>query len=145
MTQRQLFHSLQFSDADAAMVFLQAVGFTEAAVHRDDAGRVLHAEYHWRETGAVMFGSVMTAEEAEGTDRATHADDGSPWVRTPGHGQCYCVVETDEDVDRVHDLALAAGGTSLQAPDNPDYGGRGCTVRDPEGNQWSFGSYPGAS
>ena len=39
--------------------------------------------------------------------------------------------------------ALAAGGTSVQAPMDPDYGGRTCTVRDAEGNQWSFGSYPG--
>ena len=136
MTTPPLSHSLPFDDADAAMEFLRAVGFREAAVHRDDSGAVVHAEYLWRDTGGVMFGSAVRArgETAEGTD----------WVRSSGHGQCYCVVETDEDVDRVHAAALSAGATSVQEPNDPDYGGRTCTVRDAEGNQWSFGSYPGA-
>lgn len=128
---RQLFHSLQFTDPDVAMEFLRAVGFTEAAVYRDDAGAVVHAQYHWRETGGVMFGSVNADREETG------------YVRSAGTGQCYCVVGTDAEVDRVHDAALAAGATSVVAPNDPDYGGRGCTVRDAEGNQWSFGSYAG--
>jgi uncharacterized glyoxalase superfamily protein PhnB len=132
MSNRTLFHSLSFNDVGAAMAFLTAVGFTEAAVHRDesDPSRVLHAQYDWRETGGVMFGSPRV-------------DDDRGFVDSVGHGQCYCVVASDADVDRVYDAALAAGATSVLAPADPEYGGRGCTVRDPEGNQWSFGSYPG--
>lgn len=141
---RQLFHSLQFRDADRAMTWLRAVGFTEAACYRDDTGLVVHAQYNWRETGAIMFGSVMTPQETEGTDRRAHDDAGQAWERPTGQGQCYCVVDSDAQVDEVHEAALAAGGTSIMAPQEPDYGGRGCTVRDPEGNQWSFGTYPGA-
>lgn len=132
MSERQLFASLQYHDADAAMDFLRAVGFVEAACYRDDTGAVAHAQFKWRDTGGIMLGSVKRAD-----------DDDSAWPRTAGQGQCYCVVATDEEVDRVHAAALAAGATSLEAPMSPDYGGRSCAVRDPEGNQWSFGSYAG--
>jgi len=128
---RQLFHSLQFSDVDRAIAFLEAVGFTAAGVHRDDAGRVVHAQFNWRDTGGVMFGEVDADRPSTGYERHT------------GGAQCYCVVDSDADVDRVHTAALAAGATSVIAPRDPDYGGRGCTVRDHEGNQWSFGSFPG--
>lgn len=133
MSNRTLFHSMQFHDPAAGARFLEAVGFTRAAWHTDpgDESIVEHAQYNWRDTGGVMFGSVR------------RGDDSSAWVRSAGHGQCYCVVETDDEVDRVHAAAVAAGATSLQEPSDPGYGGRTCAVRDAEGNQWSFGSYPG--
>ncbi len=81
-----------------------------------------------------MFGSRRS-------DRAGAASDG--WVDSTGHGQCYCVVATDAEVDEVYAKAVAAGGTSVRPPQDQDYGGRVCAVRDPEGNQWSFGSYQG--
>lgn len=129
----QLFHSLAFDDVEAGIAFLTAVGFTQRALHRDpdDASVVVHAEFAWRDNGGVMFGSNRGR-----TDNSSFTDE-------VGHARCYCVVETDADVDRVHSAALGAGATSLQAPMNPDYGGRTCTVRDPEGNQWSFGTYAG--
>jgi uncharacterized glyoxalase superfamily protein PhnB len=46
-------------------------------------------------------------------------------------------------VDRLFERAVAAGATVVRPPTDQDYGGRGCTLRDPEGNQWSFGSYRG--
>jgi uncharacterized glyoxalase superfamily protein PhnB len=132
MSRPTLFHSLTFDDAHAAMEFLEAVGFVRAAVFTDegDPTRVVHAAYTWRDHGGVMFGS-------------RRLDNADGFVDSTGHGQCYCVVERDADVDRIHAAALAAGATSVQPPADPEYGGRGCTVRDPEGNQWSFGSYPG--
>ena len=133
MSNRTLFHSLQYADVDAGMAFLRAVGFTEAACYRDESGAVVHAQYNWRDTGGVMFGAVQRADG--------EADTG--WARSTGHGQCYCVVESPEDVDRIHAAALAAGATSLREPAEPDYGGRECAVADAEGNQWSFGTYPG--
>lgn len=132
MSTRTLFHSLQYHDVEAGMAFLRTVGFTEAACYRDESGAVVHAQYNWRDTGGVMFGAV---ERADGDDSA--------WSRSPGHGQCYCVVATEDEVDRIHAAALAAGATSLRAPAPPDYGGRECAVADAEGNQWSFGTYPG--
>ena len=46
-------------------------------------------------------------------------------------------------VDALYERAVAAGATVVRKPEDQDYGGRGCTLRDPEGNQWSFGSYRG--
>lgn len=126
-----LFHTLTFRDADAAVAFLEVVGFTRRALMTSAPGVVDHAEYAWGDRGGIMFGSA---------GRRTADDE---HLELPGTSSCYCVVETDEEVDAVYDRALAAGGTSVQAPMDPDYGGRTCTVRDAEGNQWSFGSYPG--
>ena len=126
-----LFASMQFRDVERAVVFLTAVGFTEAATYRDDDGVVVHAEYHWRESGGLMFGA----------DRGRTGDD--EWRDTVGAGSCYCVAVDEDDVRRIHDAALAAGATSVRAPAEPDYGGLECAVRDAEGNQWSFGTYAG--
>lgn len=129
----QLFHSLSFDDAEAGIAFLTAAGFTERVVHRDpaDPSVVVHAEFAWRQTGGVMFGSNRGR-----TDTADFTD-------AVGQARCYCVVETDADVDRVHAATVGVGATSIRAPEGQDYGGRTCVVRDVEGNLWSFGSYRG--
>lgn len=43
-----------------------------------------------------------------------------------------------EDVDAVYAKALAAGGTSKQAPADQFYGHRSARVVDPCGNEWSI-------
>ncbi len=53
----------------------------------------------------------------------------------------YWVLDDPAKVDRFHAQALAAGGTDERPPHDADYGGRHCTVRDPDGNSWSFGTY----
>lgn len=134
MSQRQptVFHSLSYRDAHAALRFLEeAFGFERRGVYTDpsDETTLVHAQMDWPPGGGIMFGSAGRHDDS--------------WVDAAGHGQCYCVVETDEDVDRVYARAMAAGATSVREPEDQDYGGRGCTLRDPEGNQWSFGSYRG--
>jgi len=39
--------------------------------------------------------------------------------------------------------AIAAGATLFQDLRDEDYGSRGFSVTDPEGNIWSFGTYRG--
>ena len=46
-----------------------------------------------------------------------------------------------EDVDAHPKRARAAGAEIIRDPRDEDYGGRGYSARDPEGNVWSFGSY----
>jgi len=125
-----LFSALAFADVERGIAFLEALGFVEKAVYRDPDHPevVLHAQFDWRDAGGVMFGS-------------SKAED--PHKAGAGQARCYLVVDTDAAVDEVHARALAAGGTSLRDPVDMDYGGRGSTVLDPEGNQWSIGSYPG--
>lgn len=117
--------TLTLRDAEAMMAWLGAIGFTENATYRDesDPSVVLHAEWVWPGGAGVMFGSVR--EDSVGAS-------------APGNSACYLV--TDEP-DAVFDSAVAAGASVVHEMVDEDYGGRGGTVRDPEGNQWSFGSY----
>ncbi len=121
---------LSYRDALAGIDFLvKAFGFVAQAVYADeqDPTIVHHAELTWPPGGGVMLGSVR---------------DGSP-VSERGQSSAYCVLLADEEVDAVHERTLAHGGTSVRPPNTPDYGGRECSVADPEGNRWSFGTYRG--
>ncbi|MEO5664990.1 MAG: VOC family protein [Nocardioides sp.] len=120
----KLWHTLNVRDADNMITWLLAIGFTEHATYRDeaDASIVHHAEWLWPDGGGIMFG--------------TQRDD-SP-INSAGPAAAYLVTE---DPDAVFDRSVAAGATVVRAMVSQDYGGRGGTVQDPEGNLWSFGNY----
>lgn len=121
---------LNYRDALGAIRFLvDVVGFHEAAVHTSDDGRhVQHAELTWPEGGGVMLGSAK--------------DDGTPFEQLPT-GAFGVYVVTDRP-DEVHQRAVAAGADVVSPLRDRDHGGRDVTIRDPEGNLWSFGIYRGA-
>lgn len=117
-----------YRDAPAALDFLErAFGFERGLVVPGDGGRAIaHAELRLGDAW-VMLGS------ARDDDLAT----------TPGAGAVYVVVD---DVDAVHERAVAAGAEIVRPPFDTDYGSRDLAVRDLEGNAWFFGTYaPGAS
>ena len=121
----RLWHSMTFLDADAMIGWLTAVGFTEHATYRDDADPsvVVHAEWVGPGgCGGVMFGSPRP----------------DAVVDNAGRSAAYLVVD---DPDAVFDRAVAAGATVLRPMVDQEYGGRGGSVADPEGNHWSFGDY----
>ena len=120
----KVWHTMSLRDADAMIAWLGAVGFVEHATYRDehDPATVVHAEWLWPEGGGIMFGS----QRADGI------------VRNVGGSAAYLVTA---DPDAVFDRAVAAGATVLRPMRDEDYGGRGGSVVDPEGNHWSFGSY----
>ena len=120
------------ADAARGAEFLQALGFEEVVLYtnENDPSVVEHAQYQWRDNGGVMFGSVRPGNPHATADMV-------------GQAKCYLVVETDTEVDEVFHRELAAHGTALTEPTDQDYGGRSVTIADPEGNQWSAGSYPG--
>jgi uncharacterized glyoxalase superfamily protein PhnB len=122
---------LTFRDAQAAIAFLRdAFGFEEAVYARDDDPSVIeHAEMRWPLGGGIMFG--------------TAGKDQSPFgQRSPGNDSVYVVCE---DPDGLFARATAAGAEVVRGLVDEDYGSRGFTVRDPEGNLWSFGTYRGES
>lgn len=120
----RLWHTMSFRDADAMIAWLGAVGFTEHATYRDetDPTVVVHAEWLWPGGGGIMFGSQRP--------------DGA--VTNVGGSAAYLVTD---DPDAVFQRAVDAGATVLREMVDQDYGGRGGSVEDPEGNHWSFGSY----
>ena len=94
-----------------------------------DDGSIAHAQLVLG-TGMIMLGSWRDDERGKLVTTVRRAGGAS--------GAVYVVVQ---DVDGHHARAKAAGAEIVEAPDDRDYGGRGYTARDPEGNVWSFGSY----
>lgn len=121
---------LTYRDARAAIAFLRdAFGFEEVAAYarEGDDSIVEHAEMRWPLGGGVMLG--------------TAGKDDSPFgQRRPGDD---CVYVVCDDPDALHARALAAGASEVRGLADEDYGSRGFTVRDPEGNLWSLGTYAG--
>lgn len=120
--------TLRLRDVPAMTAWLRSIGFVPLTEHRDGAGALVHGELLWPQGGGVMIGAARSSPD---------------WPQTPGTEAAYLVVA---DVDGTHAAAVAAGAVSLRPPTDEDYGGRGATVSDPEGNLWSFGTYrPGGS
>ena len=88
---------------------------------------VTHAELHFPEGGGVMLGSASS--------------DGNEFEQLPT-GACSLYVVADEP-DALFERATRAGATVVRGLEDTGYGSRGFTVRDPEGNLWSFGTYRG--
>ncbi|GAA4907002.1 putative glyoxalase superfamily protein PhnB [Actinomycetospora succinea] len=121
-----VYPTLRYQDPDKAIAYLRdALGFTVAAAHRDDAGTVQHAELV-QGGGAVLLGPVR-----EGDRFAT------------GRAVIYVAVD---DPDAHHDRAVAAGATIIHGLTDQDYGSREYAAVDDEDNIWSFGTYrPGTA
>jgi uncharacterized glyoxalase superfamily protein PhnB len=120
---------INYRDAKAAIQFLtEGFGFVDTIVvpgETDDV--VVHAELRWPEGGGVMLGSA---------DRAD-----SEFSQLPtGCASLYVVTD---DPHAVHERATKAGAQVVREMRDEDYGSTGFSVRDPEQNIWSFGTYRG--
>lgn len=126
--QKMIWPSFNYDDAHAAIKFLVALGFQETAVYNDEQGRVAHAELRWSEGGGIMLGDAGRAE--------------SEFSQMPtGCASAYIVTD---DPDGAHERAAAAGAELVRPLRDEDYGSRGFSIRDVEGNILSFGTYRGA-
>jgi uncharacterized glyoxalase superfamily protein PhnB len=118
----KLYPSLRYQDPVAALEWLErAFGFEKLAAHEDDQGRIVHAEMRWGDS-IVMFGS--------------HRDD--DFGDHTGQGWIYA---TCDDPDALFARATRAGADVVRPLTDQDYGSRDFSVRDPERNLWSFGTY----
>jgi uncharacterized glyoxalase superfamily protein PhnB len=130
MSDATVWACLNYRDARGAIAFLtEVVGFREAlVVPGEGEGVVAHAELRWPEGGGVMLGTA---------DR-----EGNEFSRLPTG--CSSVYVVTADPDGLHDRIVAGGGRVLRGLQDEDYGQRGFSIRDPEDNIWSFGTYAGA-
>lgn len=121
--------TLRYRDAQAAIEYLQNVlGFEALLVVEGDGDIIEHAQLR-HGTGMVMLSSIRDSE----FERAV--DDG----RDPaGAAATYIVVE---DPYSHADKARSFGAHIVMEPEEQDYGGAVYTLKDHEGNVWSFGSY----
>jgi uncharacterized glyoxalase superfamily protein PhnB len=121
--------ALRYRDADAGVQFLKsAFGAEEKEIHRDDEGIIRHAELRLGD-GLVMVGQYSP-------DGWLGGEAPRPLSSTVS---LYVVVS---DPDAHHARAAAVDGARVvrELEDTP-YGSREYSVRDPEGNLWSFGTY----
>ena len=108
-----------YVDARAAIAFLSdAFGLEAVQSYDGEDGRVMHGEMRFG-NGVIMLGSV----------------DAPPATQSPG---VYLVVP---DVDAHFTRARAAGAHIVYPPEDTEFGTRRYRARDPEGHEWSFGSY----
>lgn len=128
MTTTHLWATLRARDAAAEIEFLvTAFGFVELVRYPNDDGGIAHAELAWPLGGGVMLG---TAKDV----------DGDPWPARPGTAATYL---HSPDTATIYEQAVAAGAQVLRPLADSDHGSREFTVRDPEGNLWSVGTYEG--
>ncbi|GAB5471339.1 MAG: VOC family protein [Rhodospirillales bacterium] len=122
--------TLRYRDA-ATMIdwLIRAFGFERHLVVEDGDGGIAHAQLTLG-SGMVMLGSAR--DDSFGALQSTAQALGGVTQ------SAYIVVST---VDALCEQARAAGAEIVMEPKDEDYGGRGFSCRDPEGQLWNFGSY----
>ncbi|GAA1552931.1 VOC family protein [Kribbella hippodromi] len=123
--------TLLYRDGQAALKFLtDGLGFTVTASYPGaPAGSIAHAVLTWPAGGGIMVSSV---------DAKPEPDEFSELA-----GQIHSVYLVHDDPDSLFGHAVGAGGVVVRELHDTDYGSRDFTVRDPEGNLWSVGTYAG--
>jgi uncharacterized glyoxalase superfamily protein PhnB len=117
-------------DALAGIRFaVDVLGFVESAVYTadDDDTVVVHSQLTWPEGGGVMIGSA---------DRSD-----SEFSQMPTG--CASIYVVTDDPRAVLARCTEAGTELVRGLEEEDYGSLGFSVRDAEGNIWSFGTYRG--
>ncbi len=123
---------LRYADARRMIAWLGAAfGLTAKAVYDDAGGGVAHAELTLG-SGMIMLGSARAGDDLFGRLQST------PAVLGGTTQSAYLVVP---DADAVYRRAVAAGAEIVIDIKDEDYGGRGFSCRDPEGQLWNLGTY----
>jgi uncharacterized glyoxalase superfamily protein PhnB len=116
---------MRYRDAPAAIEWLvRVLGFERVSLYEGEGGTVDYAVLRFG-TGAIQLSSPRGGEV-------------EPREHTMGLGGLYLVVA---DADAQYARAKAAGGEITRELVDEPYGSREFSVRDPEGNTWSFGTY----
>ncbi|MGY1740012.1 MULTISPECIES: VOC family protein [unclassified Blastococcus] len=119
---------LSYRDAPAALGWLQALGFD--VVRRADGpdGGVAHAELRWDDVVLMVAGYDADYRRPPLVGRSTG-------------GGLYLVLDDAAAVDDGYRRGIEAGGRPVIAPEDTEWGTRRARLLDPEGGEWSLGSY----
>ncbi|TRO94428.1 glyoxalase [Glycocaulis profundi] len=125
----RIYPTFRFRDPDRMIGWLKAAfGFEEHAVHRDEAGGVVHAEL------ALGPSMIMCGADRRDAYGALVGEAGP----ASGGRSLYLAVD---DADAAYEQAKAAGAVIEEELTDRDYGSREFICRDPEGNIWCLGTY----
>ncbi|HEX3269633.1 MAG TPA: VOC family protein [Ktedonobacterales bacterium] len=115
-----------YRDAALALQWLaDAFGFEKTVEIHGPDGAILHAEMRFG-AGAILLGTVDDEQSGQ-----------VPKDTPAAHG-IYVYVE---DVDAHYERARAAGAHIVYGPEDTEFGTRRYRALDPEGYEWSFGTY----
>ena len=112
--------------AQAIKYYRKAFGATEIMRMPGPDGKIMHAEIQ------IGDSRVMLADE--------FPDMGAKGPRSFGGSPLFLMIYV-EDVDRVYNRALEAGGTEVRPLQNQFYGDRSGTLSDPFGHQWTLATH----
>lgn len=122
--------TMRYRDAHRAIDWLcEAFGFERHAVHQDGEGGIAHAQL------TLGGGMIMLASAREDAFAALQRPADADASVTQS---AYIVVP---DADAIYRRAQEAGARIVYELRDEDYGGRGFSCRDPEGQLWNFGTY----
>jgi uncharacterized glyoxalase superfamily protein PhnB len=118
---------------------VEAFGFLEKfVVTTDDETGVVHAQLLWPLGGGIMLSDIgMHSERSDSSGRGEEAYE-IFWPSDP----VSIYVITDEP-DALHDRAIETGAEIIMPLFDEEYGSRGFSCKDIDGNIWSFGTYRG--
>ncbi len=123
--------ALNFADARAGIRFMvDVLGFeADLIVPGEDPAVIEHSQLRWPGGGIVQAASANRRDNV--------------FSERPVGAQSLYVITNDPIA--VHARCVAAGAEVVTEPEAPDYDPAGLvfTIRDAEGNLWSFGTYNG--
>lgn len=123
----RVYPCLTYRDPAAAIAFLQrAFGFSPGLTVPGADGAIVHAE--------VSLGHEIVMLGAARPD----AGWASPLDLPALNASVYFFID---DVDAHYQRAIAAGARVVREPRDTNYGSREYSVKDPEGQEWHFGTY----
>ena len=121
--------TMRYDDAKAAIDWLcDAFGFTPHLIVDDGEGGIAHAQLRFG-NGMIMLGSARDDEFG----RLQRPPTKDSVTQSP-----YIIVD---DINEHYARAVAAGASITIEIKDEDYGGRGYSCSDPQGQLWNFGSY----
>ncbi len=128
--QANIIPTIRYRNAANMIQWLCATfSFEQHLLVQDEQGGIVHAQLTLG-NGMIMVGDVR--DDAFGRLQ-TCALATQPVTQSP-----YIVVP---DADDIYRRAQAGGAEIVMEIVDNDYGGRGFSCRDPEGQLWNFGSY----
>ncbi|MFE5911587.1 VOC family protein [Streptomyces wedmorensis] len=128
-----LYAYLSYIDPAAALDWLVAVGFEITTRQDGPDGIVTHAEARWGDI-AVMIAAADAAYVI------------APLRGVSSGSGLYLHLPEPADVDAWYGRAVHAGARRVIEPEDTAWGSRRARVLDPQGREWSAGTYrPGQS
>ncbi|MDN5763503.1 MAG: VOC family protein [Microlunatus sp.] len=123
-----------YRDPAAAVRWLvDAFGFEVIFQFGAEENTVDHAE--------LRLGDAVVVVQA-----AADGQESSPVIETSTNRAPVLCLDDEAAVDALYQRAAAAGAVTLREPETTEWGNHRFEVLDPEGHQWSIGSYrPGQS